>query len=226
MRQWQWQLTPLHFLIIGPIAGKTTALNLLVGLTRPTHGTVQHAPGGLPATLGLCPQHNVLWARLTVEEHLRFFRRLKGCPGAAGPAEDAAVAAMLADLGMAALRHTLAGVLSGGQQRRLCCAIALIGDPAVVVLDEPTSGQDPAARRATWDLLHKHRANKAIVITTHYMVRGRRPFVRGPLTPAPARRTRRTCWPTASPFCTTAACCAAAQPCFSSGALAMATAWS
>ncbi len=107
-------------------------MNLMIGLVQPTSGSisvlgrdVQHVHDDLQAIVGLCPQRNVLWERLSVEEHLLFFRRLKGL-AAHSEAEKSAVEGMLADLGMLDMRHTLAGVLSGGQKRRLCCGIALV----------------------------------------------------------------------------------------------------
>jgi ABC-type multidrug transport system ATPase subunit len=106
-------------------------MNLMIGQVRPTRGTVlvhgqdvRGAYDDIKPAIGLCPQHNVLWEDISVEEHLRFFRRLKGL--APDEAENVAVEAMLEDLGMLDIRRTLAGVLSGGQKRRLCCGIALV----------------------------------------------------------------------------------------------------
>jgi ABC-type multidrug transport system ATPase subunit len=104
---------------------------MIVGLEKPTQGAifvdgvdVRHAHDVFQRSLGLCPQHNVLWDLLTVEEHLQFFCRLKGL---SDPVFEAAhVTAMLEDLGMTQQAHTLAGTLSGGQKRRLCCGMALV----------------------------------------------------------------------------------------------------
>ena len=76
---------------------------------------------------------------------------------------------MIADLQLADKRNILAKKLSGGMKRKLSVGIALIGQSEIVILDEPTSGMDPYARRATWDLLVKHKEGRTILLTTHFM---------------------------------------------------------
>ncbi|XP_032896611.1 ATP-binding cassette sub-family A member 3 [Amblyraja radiata] len=154
-------------------AGKTTTLSMLTGLFPPTSGTA-HINGFnickdmalVRQSLGLCPQHDVLFDNLTVEEHLSFFCRLKGYN-----IENVreAVNQMLMMLNFEEKRHAQAKTLSGGMKRKLSIGIALIGDSQVVMLDEPTSGMDPLSRRATWDLLQQVKVGRTIVLTTHYM---------------------------------------------------------
>ncbi|XP_022107295.1 ATP-binding cassette sub-family A member 3-like isoform X2 [Acanthaster planci] len=154
-------------------AGKTTTMSILTGLFPPSSGTAQvngydirtHMDQ-VRTSLGLCPQHNVLFDRLTVKEHLDFFIALKG---KSGKAADQEVQTMIVDLQLVDKTHAQSTNLSGGMKRKLSCAIALIGGSEVVILDEPTSGMDPYARRATWDLLLKYRQGRTVVLTTHFM---------------------------------------------------------
>ena len=133
-----------------PAAGKTTTMNLLTGLMPPTRGSA--CAHGLSVTddmeafrrqLGVCPQHDVLWPTLTVTEHLRFFAGLKGVAPAA--VADA-VTDIIRRVGLTEKTLAQAGTLSGGQKRKLCLGIALIGGSRVLIIDEATSGM---VRRAT-----------------------------------------------------------------------------
>uniref|UniRef100_A0A8C5SUR6 ABC transporter domain-containing protein n=1 Tax=Laticauda laticaudata TaxID=8630 RepID=A0A8C5SUR6_LATLA len=117
-------------------------------------------------SLGLCPQHDVLFDHMTVEEHLYFYSGLKGFPAEKCPGE---IAHILHILNLQEKRGTLSKALSGGMKRKLSIAIALIGDSKVVMLDEPTSGMDPVSRRATWELLQQQRRTRTILLTTHFM---------------------------------------------------------
>lgn len=154
-------------------AGKTTTMSILTGLFPPSAGSA-HINGksiltdmeGIRESLGLCPQHNVLFDRLTVKEHLTFFINLKGTFGQEAEIE---VLQMINDIQLTDKLNWASSKLSGGMKRKLCCAIALIGGSQTVFLDEPTSGMDPYARRGTWDLLLKHKAGKTIILTTHFM---------------------------------------------------------
>jgi ABC-type multidrug transport system ATPase subunit len=94
--------------------------------------------------IGVCPQFDILWEDLTVAEHLYFYARLKGI---ASKDEDEAVDAALKDVALFNFRNRLARGLSGGEKRRVSIAIALLGQPKVVFLDEPTTGLDPSVRR-------------------------------------------------------------------------------
>jgi ATP-binding cassette, subfamily A (ABC1), member 3 len=113
------------------------------------------------------PQHNVLFPTLTVREHLIFFGQLKAL---SGQSLAQAVEQSIADVGLVEKRDVPASTLSGGMKRKLSLAIALIGDPTFVLLDEPTSGMDPYSRRSTWELLQKSKHGRVIVLTTHFMV--------------------------------------------------------
>lgn len=112
------------------------------------------------------PQLNVLFPLLTVQEHLSFFGCIKGLTG--HDLRDA-IDDVLLDVGLTEKRHALSQSLSGGMKRKLCLAMALIGDPKFILLDEPTSGMDPYSRRSTWELLQRSKENRVILLTTHFM---------------------------------------------------------
>ncbi|CAL8304084.1 unnamed protein product [Merluccius merluccius] len=154
-------------------AGKTTTLSMLTGLFPPTSGRayingydICQDMALIRQSLGLCPQHDVLFDNLTVREHLLFYAQLKGYPRAKIPAE---VDRIIHLLSLEEKRSARCKTLSGGMKRKLSIGIALIGDSKVVMLDEPTSGMDPSARRATWDLLQGEKRGRTILLTTHYM---------------------------------------------------------
>ncbi|XP_019856993.1 PREDICTED: ATP-binding cassette sub-family A member 3-like, partial [Amphimedon queenslandica] len=153
-------------------AGKTTTINILSGFYPPTSGnafinglSVLDDIELIRTNLGLCPQHNVLFDRLTVREHLRFFIKLKGVSGNTTDAIDD----LLDDLELIDKSDVQSQNLSGGMKRKLSVAISLIGGSKFVILDEPTSGMDPYARRITWDLLIKHKEGRTILLTTQFM---------------------------------------------------------
>jgi ABC-type multidrug transport system ATPase subunit len=122
--------------------------------------------------IGVCPQFDVLWDDLSVEEHLLFYARLKGI----GPDQEKAMTekAMI-DVQLIKERDSLTKQLPLGMKRRLSIAIALVADPKIVFLDEPTTGLDPETRRQLWNILQECSNNssggerKAIVLTTHSM---------------------------------------------------------
>ena len=154
-------------------AGKSTLISLLTGLFPPTSGHAvvcglrsDQCMPQIRRMVGYCPQHDVLFPQLTVQEHLRVYAGIKGV---AWEALDSAVARVLDMLGLGDSAETEAEVLSGGQKRKLSLGIALIGDPKVLILDEPTSGMDPLSRRKIWDLLGSVRAGRIILLTTHFM---------------------------------------------------------
>ena len=153
-------------------AGKSSAISRLVGSAPPTSGRA--TIGGHDAVsryarreLGFCPQHDALWDDLTVQDHLDFALRLRGFWGA--KALEAERNALLRDVELRAKKRTRAGALSGGMRRRLSVALAFAGDPTHVVLDEPTAGVDPHARRQIQSLLLKKAKGKAVLITTHHL---------------------------------------------------------
>nr|XP_031536281.1 retinal-specific phospholipid-transporting ATPase ABCA4 isoform X1 [Vicugna pacos] len=154
-------------------AGKTTTLSIMTGLLPPTSGTVliggkdiETSLDAVRQSLGMCPQHNILFHHLTVAEHILFYAQLKGRSWEEAQLE---VEAMLEDTGLHHKRNEEAQDLSGGMRRKLSVAIAFVGDAKVVVLDEPTSGVDPYSRRSIWDLLLKYRLGRTIIMSTHHM---------------------------------------------------------
>ena len=154
-------------------AGKSTTISMLTGLTAPTAGEAwaygHSITDDLPAlrrSMGVCPQHDVLWPDLTVGEHLEYFARMKGVALEALPG---VVWGIVKDVGLTEKVDTLTRELSGGMKRKLSVGIALIGDPKIVFLDEPTSGMDPYSRRFTWNILQNARKGRIMVLTTHFM---------------------------------------------------------
>ncbi|ROL50265.1 ATP-binding cassette sub-family A member 1 [Anabarilius grahami] len=154
-------------------AGKTTTMSILTGLFPPTSGTayimgkdIRSELSSIRQSLGVCPQHNVLFSMLTVEEHIWFYARLKGLSEEEVKAE---MEQILNDTGLPHKRKSRTSQLSGGMQRKLSVALAFVGGSKVVILDEPTAGVDPYARRGIWDLLLKYRAGRTILLSTHHM---------------------------------------------------------
>ncbi|XP_063756662.1 phospholipid-transporting ATPase ABCA1-like isoform X2 [Eleginops maclovinus] len=154
-------------------AGKTTTMSILTGLFPPTSGTalingynILSDMDSIRKYLGMCPQHNVLFNELTVEEHIYFYARLKGLSRQEVQTE---MEQMIEDVGLLHKRKDLAKNLSGGMQRKLSVAIAFVGGSKIVILDEPTAGVDPYARRGIWDLLLKYKQGRTIILSTHHM---------------------------------------------------------
>uniref|UniRef100_A0A8C2W134 ATP binding cassette subfamily A member 3 n=1 Tax=Chinchilla lanigera TaxID=34839 RepID=A0A8C2W134_CHILA len=154
-------------------AGKTTTLSMLTGLFPPTSGRafiggyeISQDMVQIRKSLGLCPQHDVLFDNLTVTEHLYFYAQLKGLSRQKCPEE---VKQMLHILSLEDKRNSLCRFLSGGMKRKLSIGIALIAGSKVLMLDEPTSGMDAISRRAIWDLLQRQKNDRTILLTTHFM---------------------------------------------------------
>ncbi|XP_065074347.1 phospholipid-transporting ATPase ABCA3-like [Ochlerotatus camptorhynchus] len=154
-------------------AGKTTTMSMLTGVFSPTSGTalindcdIRTNIDGARQSLGLCPQHNVLFNEMTVAEHIEFFARLKGVKR-----KDIAneIAHYVKILELEDKIHSQSHTLSGGMKRKLAVGVALCGGSKVVLCDEPTSGMDPAARRALWDLLIMEKKGRTILLSTHFM---------------------------------------------------------
>jgi len=128
--------------VVGPNgAGKTTLLSIVAGLLQPTAGHID-PPSPL---VGWAPQQQALYHALTVAENLALFAHLEGVPDA-----DAAVARMLEQTGLASRADDRAGNLSGGNRQRVNVALALLGEPPLLALDEPTASLDPAQRERLW----------------------------------------------------------------------------
>jgi ABC-2 type transport system ATP-binding protein len=158
------------FGLLGPNgAGKTTTIEICEGLTAPDEGTVEllglnwrTGEGELRQRIGIQLQETQFPAKLTVEETLRLFRSFfrRGIP-----VDESIRTAQLEEK-----RRSRVGGLSGGQKQRLAMACALVGDPELLFLDEPTTGLDPQARRHLWDLIDQLKmAGRTIILTTHYM---------------------------------------------------------
>uniref|UniRef100_A0A673W8V3 P-type phospholipid transporter n=1 Tax=Salmo trutta TaxID=8032 RepID=A0A673W8V3_SALTR len=154
-------------------AGKTTTMSILTGMFPPTSGTasiygkdIRTDMDTIRHSLGMCPQHNILFHHMTVEEHILFYSLLKGRSLSEAQLE---VENMLEDLGLPHKRDEEAQNLSGGMQRKLSVAMAFVGGAKVVILDEPTSGVDPYSRRSIWDLLLKYRSGRTVILSTHHM---------------------------------------------------------
>ncbi|XP_066329776.1 ABC transporter A family member 8-like [Miscanthus floridulus] len=164
------------FGILGPNgAGKTSLISMLTGFTKPTSGTayidgmdIRLDMNKIYTGIGVCPQFDLLWETLTGREHLMFYGRLKNLRGGAldVAVEHSLKSVRLFDDGIADKR---VAKYSGGMKRRLSVAISLIGDPKVVYMDEPSSGLDPASRRALWNAVMSAKENRAIILTTHSM---------------------------------------------------------
>lgn len=154
-------------------AGKTTTMSILTGLFPPTEGTafiygkdIRTDIDEIRKSIGMCPQHNVLFDHLTVEEHLWFFARMRGLSPKKVEKE---MEQMIKDVGLPHKRKELSNSLSGGMKRKLSVAIAFCGNSKTVILDEPTAGVDPYARRSIWELLFKVKKNRTIILSTHHM---------------------------------------------------------
>jgi ABC-2 type transport system ATP-binding protein len=158
------------FGLLGPNgAGKTTTIEICEGLTTPDAGIVellgrnwQRDSDELRQLIGIQLQETQFPEKLTVEEVLRLFRSFyrRGMT-----LDDAIALAQLEEK-----RRARVGGLSGGQMQRLAMATALVGDPELLFLDEPTTGLDPQARRHVWDLVERlKQAGRTIILTTHYM---------------------------------------------------------
>jgi len=157
-------------------AGKSSTIAVLTGLASPTAGQVWmngvntvSDVRGVHRGLGVCPQHDVLWGTLTGEEHLTLYARLKGVRDV-----KAAVAAALESVELTEARKRQVGKYSGGMKRRLSVAIAFIGDPSIVLLDEPSAGLDPRSRYRLWMCIQERKAGKTVLLTTHSMEEAQR----------------------------------------------------
>jgi ABC-2 type transport system ATP-binding protein len=158
------------FGLLGPNgAGKTTTVEILEGYRERTGGTVtvlgfdpQQRPRALRERVGIVLQQTGIYRHLEVREALSHFAALYPAPR--DPDE------VMALVGLQGKERAKARTLSGGQLRRLDLALALIGDPELVFLDEPTTGFDPSARRAAWETIRSLRdLGKTVVLTTHYL---------------------------------------------------------
>ncbi|XP_047400549.1 ABC-type organic anion transporter ABCA8-like isoform X2 [Sciurus carolinensis] len=156
-------------------AGKSTLLNILSGLSVPTKGSVTIYNNKLSEIndleniikiTGVCPQSNVQFDFLTVRENLRLFAKIRGIP----PQEvEQEIQRVLLELEMKNIQNVLAQNLSGGQKRKLTFGIAILGDPQMFLLDEPTAGMDPFSRHRIWNLLKERKTDRVILFSTQFM---------------------------------------------------------
>jgi len=164
------------FCLLGPNgAGKTTTINCLTGVLPPTggdalvYGESITNPGSMErirSVMGVCPQFDVQWGELTGAEHLFIYGRVKGLDRSDVKAQSES---LLESVKLTAAAGQRSSTYSGGMRRRLSVAIALLGDPLIVYLDEPTTGMDPISRRQVWDAIEAAKAGRAVVLTTHSM---------------------------------------------------------
>ena len=156
-------------------AGKTTLISILTGLINATSGKAiynghnilsQESSDYFRKIVGICPQHDVLFNDLTVEEHLELFCQFKSVEKYKISEE---ISSILKDIQLEEKRNTKASNLSGGQKRKLSIGLAMVGGSSIIFLDEPSSGMDITSRRNLWDILKRCLAGKIIILTTHFM---------------------------------------------------------
>ncbi|XP_021569612.1 ATP-binding cassette sub-family A member 6 [Carlito syrichta] len=156
-------------------AGKSSLLNILSGLAIPTEGSVTIYNKNLSEMqdleeirkiTGVCPQSNVQFDTLTVKENLRLFATIKGIRLQEVERE---VQQILLELDLQTIQNNLAEHISEGQKRKLTFGIAVLGDPQVLLLDEPTTGLDPFSRHRVWSFLKERRADRVILFSTQSM---------------------------------------------------------
>ncbi|CAO2206632.1 unnamed protein product [Urochloa humidicola] len=164
------------FGMLGPNgAGKTSFINMMIGLLKPTYGTayihgmdLRTDMNEIYANIGVCPQHDLLWETLTGREHLMFYGRMKNLTG---PALTQAVEESLKSVNLfhGGFGDKSVSKYSGGMKRRLSVAIALIGNPKVVYMDEPSTGLDSRSRNDLWKIIKRAKKDCTIILTTHSM---------------------------------------------------------
>lgn len=161
------------FGLLGPNgAGKTTVMKLIAGLTRPTSGVVRifgvnraDEPTAAKKLVGLVPQDNNLERELTVKEALQVYCKLFNVPQA-----KRRIGEVLAKFNLEQSCHKKVSILSGGTARRALIARALLPEPKLLLLDEPTVGLDPDVRQELWTIVRQLTGEgKSIILTTHYM---------------------------------------------------------
>lgn len=161
------------FGFLGPNgSGKTTSIRMICGLLQPDSGTgtcmgldVLRESDAIKRQVGYMTQRFSLWEDLSIAENLDFMARMFGCDR-----RRERVDRVLSDLGLQARRRQLAGTLSGGWKQRLALAACLLHEPRLLLLDEPTAGVDPKARRDFWEQIHRlAESGITVLVSTHYM---------------------------------------------------------
>ena len=147
-------------------AGKTTSIRMMTASHKPTSGQIFiNGVDGIKNSawvkenVGVCPQHDVLYDNLTAGEHVELFGGMKG---------EVDVMGALNSVDLGPKRDELVKTFSGGQ-RRLSVALSLLGDPKLIVLDEPTTGMDVVARQSVWKMIESRKEGRCIILTTHSM---------------------------------------------------------
>ncbi|MCW4028699.1 MAG: ABC transporter ATP-binding protein [Candidatus Bathyarchaeota archaeon] len=163
------------FGLLGPNgAGKTTAISILCGLIKPTSGSAQicgldvlHDTQKVKELIGVCIQETAIYPYLSGKENLELFGNLYGLDK---KTIRQRTNLLLSKVGLENEAKRVTGKYSGGMKRRLSLALALIHDPQIAFLDEPTVAMDPQSRHAVWDFIKEQKAQgKTIILTTHYM---------------------------------------------------------
>lgn len=157
-------------------AGKTSTFKMLSGEIPPTSGSIKIADYKIPEQMskvrhkiGYCPQFDALLDNLTGRQHLNMYAAIKGIPSKLA---KKLVDKIIVEMDLKRFEHVKAGTYSGGNKRKLSVAMAIIGNPPLVFLDEPSSGMDPEARRFMWDIISRistKRRKSAVILTTHSM---------------------------------------------------------
>lgn len=163
------------FGLLGPNgAGKTTTINIICGLIKPTSGTakilgvdIQKEPQKVKEQIGVCIQETAIYPYLNAKENLELFGQLYGMNKKT--IKERSIL-LLSKMGLADDAKKVTAKYSGGMKRRLSLALALIHDPQIAFLDEPTVAMDPQSRHAVWDFIKELKTKgKTIILTTHYM---------------------------------------------------------
>ena len=154
-------------------AGKTTTIKMLTGLTKPTSGdalvggySITNQSKQIKQFIGVSPQETAIAPNLTVEENLKFISSIYGFTK---EKTKSRIKELSNQLSLETILKRKAGKLSGGWQRRVSIAMALISEPKILFLDEPTLGLDVIARHELWKVIHSLKGKVTIVLTTHYM---------------------------------------------------------
>ena len=152
-------------------AGKTTLVNMISGIYDPNYGDITFNGKSLVTNkkflyenIGLCQQDDIFFDYLTVNEHLEYMCEIKGSKVNMKEMID-----LIKKIDLYDKRDAICSTLSGGQKRKLCIALALIGGSKIILLDEPTSGMDIMSRRKLWDFLKSYKKDKIILLTTHFL---------------------------------------------------------
>jgi len=162
------------FGLLGPNgAGKSTTMGMLTGEVSQSYGTaslhgmdIMESRAEVYKVLGFCPQQDCLFDHLTGTEVLQFYARIKGVPA---PQIDALVRDALTRMDLTRYKDVLTSTYSGGNKRKLSMAVAFVGAPHTVCLDEPSTGMDPGARRKMWNVIAESRRGRTVLLSTHLM---------------------------------------------------------